>query len=153
MDPVSLATSAAALLAPYLVRGADRAVGNLADTASDAAVAKVRLLYQWLKGALASRHADRALQRLEGEPENPDYRVAFQVDLAEVIESESRANPQFAVTLERLVEEARRAGGVSLTQVTDAGVVAGRNVYLRGTHVAGRDLVVNKQPKASEGSE
>jgi hypothetical protein len=50
MDPVSLATSAAALLAPYLLRGADRAVGNLADSATDATVAKVKQLYQWLQG-------------------------------------------------------------------------------------------------------
>jgi uncharacterized protein YceH (UPF0502 family) len=152
MDPVSLATSAAALLAPYLLRGADRAVGNVADAASDAAVAKVRQLYQWLQGVLAGKRADRALQRLERDPGNDDYRVAFQVELAEVIESESRTDPAFAVTLERLVEAARMAGGVSLTQATDVGVVAGRDVYQRGRNVAGRDMTMNNPP-APEGSE
>ncbi|HKQ02169.1 MAG TPA: hypothetical protein VJ735_17740 [Actinomycetes bacterium] len=151
MDPVSLATSAAALLAPYLLRGADRAVGNLADSATDATVAKVKQLYQWLQGALAGKRADQALSRLERDPANDDYRVAFQVELADVIESESRSDPDFAVTLERLVEEARRAGGMSLTQITDAGAVAGRDVNLRGRNVAGRDMVIGNPPTADGG--
>jgi hypothetical protein len=101
--------------------------------------------------ALAGKRADRALSRLERDPANDDYRVAFQVELADVIESESRTDPEFAVTLERLVEEARRAGGMSLTQITDAGAVAGRDVNLRGRNVAGRDMVVGNPPTADGG--
>ena len=149
MDPISLATSAAALLAPYLLRGADRAVGNLADTASDAAVAKVRQLHQWLRGVLTDKHAERALSRLEDDPGNDRNRVAFEAELIDVIEAESRNGRRFAATLERLVDEAKRAGGLAVTQISDAGTVAGRDVNLRGTNVAGRDMVWN--PPATDG--
>jgi hypothetical protein len=150
MDPVSLATSAAALLAPYLL---DRGLGKVADDLTDAARAKVKELYQWLRGALDGRQAGRALERLERDPGNDGYRVAFQVELADLVESESARDPAFAATLERLVADAQRAAGASFGQVRDAGAVAGRDVHQQGRNVAGRDLYVGKDPRATDGGE
>jgi hypothetical protein len=149
MDPVSLATSAAALLAPYLL---DRGIGKVADEVTEAAVAKVRELYRWLRGALAGRPADRALDRLERDPGNDGYLVAFQVELADLVESKSGSDQAFVATLERLVEEAQRAAGVSFSQVHDTGAVAGRDVHLRGGYVAGRDMIIGT-PRSTDGGE
>jgi hypothetical protein len=79
MDPITLAATAAALLAPYLRHVADRALDNLGDTLS-------------------------------------------------------------------LVAEDGQAGGPTLTQITDAGALAGRDVYLQGRNVAGRDLTIGSPP-------
>ena len=146
MDPITLATTAAALLAPYLRHVADRALDNVGDSLSDASVAKLGQLYQWLRGKVAGKPAELALNRLEREPENDKYRVVLEVALAEHIESESRTGSGFAETLERLVAEARQAGGPALTQITDAGAVAGRDVHIQGRNVAGRDLTIGTPP-------
>jgi hypothetical protein len=79
MDPITLAATAAALLAPYLRHVTDRALDNVGDTLS-------------------------------------------------------------------LVAEAGQAGGPALTQITDAGAVAGRDVYLQRGNVAGHDLTIGAPP-------
>jgi hypothetical protein len=146
MDPVSLATSAATLLAPYLLRGLDQAAGGLADSLGDAALDKLRQLHQWLRAKVAGKPAEPALDRLERDPENERYRVAFEVELADLIEAESAARSGFAETLERLVAEARQAAGPAFNQVSDVGIVAGGDVTLRGRYVSGRDMQVRNPP-------
>jgi hypothetical protein len=143
MDPVSLATSAAALLATYLGRAADRAASDLADTLGEAAVTKLGQLYRWLRTKVTGKPAvEEALQRLEEEPQDDERQIVLKVTLTDLIRSESG----FAETLERLVAEAQQAGGPALTQIVDAGIVAGRDVHLRGRNVAGRDLTIGPPP-------
>jgi hypothetical protein len=146
MDAVTLATTAAALLAPYLRHVANRALDNVGDTLSEAAVAKLGQLYDWVRAKVTGKPAGLALDRLEREPENDKYRVVLEVALAELIESESRSGPGFAETLERLVAEAGRAAGPDLAQITDAGAVAGRDIHMQGRYVAGRDMAVGNPP-------
>lgn len=147
MDPVSLATSAAALLATYLGRAADRAASDLADTLGEAAVTKLGQLYRWLRTKVTGKPAaEEALQRLEEQPQDDERQIVLKVTLTDLIRSESG----FAETLERLVAEAQQAGGPALTQIVDAGIVAGRDVHLRGRNVAGRDLTIG-QPPATDG--
>jgi hypothetical protein len=149
MDPVSLATSAAALLATYLGRAADRAASDLADTLGEAAVTKLGQLYRWLRTKVTGKPAvEEALQRLEEEPQDDERQIVLRVTLTDLIRSESESG--FAETLERLVAEAQQAGGPALTQIVDAGIVAGRDVHLRGRNVAGRDLTIG-QPPAKDG--
>jgi hypothetical protein len=141
MEPISLAASAAALLVTYLRHVGDQAADTLGDRLGEAAWTKLARLYERVRARVAGdRFGGRALQRLEQQPSNDRRRVVFEDVLADLLESE----PEFAMALRRLVDDARQAGGPAVTQIADSGVVAGGNVHLEGTNVAGRDLTIGR---------
>jgi hypothetical protein len=109
-----------------------------AAAVADAAVPAVKRLYQALKDRLRpGTYAGSQLEGVEQRPDSESRQQALRSALAEELE----ADPAFAAEVERLVGEAQAAGGVQLT-VSDAGVVAGRDVHQRGQYVAGRDLSI-----------
>jgi hypothetical protein len=141
MEPISLAASAAALLVTYLRHVGDQAADTLGDRLGEAAWTKLARLHERVRARVAGdRFAERALQRLEQQPSNDRRRVVFEDLLADLLESE----PEFAMALRRLVDDARQAGGSAITQIADSGVVAGGDVHLQGTNVAGRDLTMGR---------
>ena len=141
MDPISLATSAAALLASYLRHGGDQAVETLAGTLGARAAEKLLELSQWLRARIAGKPvAEHALRQLERQPDDPRRQVTLEVALSDLIESETAAGSDFAPTLER------QAGGAKLEGISDAGVVAGRDAYLTGRIVIGRDATFGGPP-------
>lgn len=147
MDPISLATSAAALLASYLRHGGDQAVETLAGTLGARAAEKLLELSQWLRARIAGKPvAEHALRQLERQPDDPRRQVTLEVALSDLIESETAAGSDFAPTLERLVNGALQAGGAKLEGISDAGVVAGRDAYLTGRIVIGRDATFGGPP-------
>jgi hypothetical protein len=98
----------------------------------------VKALYERLRAKLVSGSYQRALlEGVEAEPDNPDRQEILKAELAKLLAQDE----QLASELERLVKEAKRAGGVQIT-ATDVGVVAGRDASLRGRYVAGRDMRV-----------
>jgi hypothetical protein len=142
MDPVALAAAAVALLAPYL----QQAGGVLADRAgqaiADAALPKVKALYERIRAKLRSHSYQGALlDGVQEAPEDPGRQEILTAELAKIIGQD----PQFAAELERLVSEAQAAGGVRIT-ASDAGVVAAGNVYQQaGGDVVGRDKIGGDQ--------
>jgi hypothetical protein len=136
VEPFSLATAAVALLTPLLQRAGGRVAEQAADALTDAALPAVKRLYQAVKERLRpGTYAGSQLEGVEQRPDSESRQQALRSALAEELE----ADPAFAAEVERLVGEAHAAGGVQLT-VSDAGVVAGRDVHQRGQYVAGRDL-------------
>jgi hypothetical protein len=142
MEPLSLAAAAVGLLAPYL----KQAAGVLADRAgqaiADAALPKVKALYELIRAKLApGSYQGALLDGVQEAPEDPGRQEILKAELAKLISHD----PEFAADLERLVAEAQTAGGVQIT-ATDAGVVAGRDVYQwAGGDVVGRDKIGGDQ--------
>jgi hypothetical protein len=123
MDPTTLAAAAVGLLGPFFTKAAE----NIADTATE----KIGALYQAVKAKFhGDAYQQAVLQGAEERPESQARLSALEGLLAETLEQD----PEFAATLIRLVEETQSI------QVTDSGAVAGRDVTMRGTYVAGRDL-------------
>ena len=134
VEPVSLAATAVALLAPYLKRLAERT----ADDVADAALPAVKRLYQAVKQKLRpGTGAGQQLERVEQQPGSEAGRQALHTALA----VELARDPGFADELASLVREAEAAGAPSVL-ASDAGVVAGRDVRQEGTYVAGRDMTI-----------
>jgi hypothetical protein len=138
MDPISLATSAVALLIPFIIQMGGRVAEHMGDALARSGQTVVERLYQRVRARVTGEpYAEQALQRLEQQPDNDRRRRAFEDALADLLQAE----PSFAEDIQRLVEDAGHATRTNYTQITDAGTVAVEgDVNLRGTYVAGRDL-------------
>ena len=142
VEPVSIATAAVALLAPYLGRLVDRVAQQTTDAIADSALPAVKRLYAAMKAKLRpGTYAGSQLQGLEERPESEGRQQALRTALVE----EMSGDPSFAAELERLVQEAWEAGGVQISG-TDTGAIAGRDVIQRGQYVAGRDMEIGGPP-------
>jgi hypothetical protein len=136
MDPVSLASAVVALLGPYVAQAAGAAASKTGEVIAEAALPKVRALYERLQARLAPGTYQRALlEGVEAEPDSQGRQEILRTELAKLLAEDAG----FAAELEDLIGQAERAGGVHIA-ATDVGVVAGRDVNLRGQYVAGRDL-------------
>jgi len=140
MDPISLATSAAALLIPFLNQLGGRVAEHMGDALARSGPTIVERLYQRVRASVTGEpYAEQALQRFEQQPDNDRRRRAFEDALADLLQ----ADPTFADDIRRLVEDASHATRTNYTQVTDTGTVAVEgDANLRGTYVAGRDLTI-----------
>lgn len=138
VDPLTLATAAIGLLVPYFKQAADKIAERVGESITDAALPKIKALYQRIRARLArDSYQGTLLDGVEAEPDNPGRQEILKTELAKIL-SEDR---QFAAELEHLVEEAQEASGLRIS-ATDAGVVAGRDAILRGRYVAGRDMKI-----------
>lgn len=107
MDPVTLASSAVALLSPYLGKVAEK----FADAAGQAAWKKSGELYEALKKRLADQPAaSEALADLEAQPQSTSRKGALELALEKLATKDAA----FAGELARLIEEATPAAGVSV---------------------------------------
>ncbi|HJW36854.1 MAG TPA: hypothetical protein VJ769_09465, partial [Actinomycetes bacterium] len=83
MDPVTLASAAVALLAPYL----GQAAGGAATRLGQEAVEALHGLYDWVSSRLRrDRTAEQALQKLEANPQDQRTQGAVEFALARVVE-------------------------------------------------------------------
>ena len=117
MDPVALAGSAVALVAPYLAEGGK----ELAKKVGGAAGERIVQLYDKVKAKLSGGGAE-ALADLEQQPEDADSQAALRVQLKKALE----ADPAFRAELATLVEEIKAKGGDQIIQT--ANVTGDRNV-------------------------
>jgi hypothetical protein len=138
VDPLSLAAVAVGLLVPLFKQTADKLAERAGEAIADAALPKLKALYDRVRAKLAPGSYQAALlDGVEAEPDDPARQEVLKAELAKLL----REDRQFAADLERLVGEAEAAGGARIT-ATDTGVVAGRDAHLHGQYVSGRDMTV-----------
>ncbi len=128
MDPVTLAGSAVALVAPYLVEGGTELAKKLGGEVGE----RIVKLYDRVKAKLVGGGAE-ALADLEKQPKDADSQAALRVQLKKALE----ADPAFRAELEKLVGEIREKGGDRVSQI--ANVTGDQNVT---TQIAGSGNVV-----------
>jgi hypothetical protein len=129
MDPATLAGSAVALVAPYLVEGGKELAKKVGGEAGD----RIVELYDKLKAKLTGGGAD-SLADLEKQPRDADSQAALRVQIKKALE----ADPAFRAELEKLVGEIQETGGDRITKLV-ANVTGDRNVT---TQIAGSGNVV-----------
>ncbi|WP_341679088.1 hypothetical protein [Niveibacterium sp. SC-1] len=129
MDPVTLAGTAVAVLAPYLGKAAEKFAG----AAGDAAWKKAGEFYDALKTRLAGHPgAADALTDLAATPADPDAQAALRQALKKLIASD----PDFARELAALSDQAAAPPSVgfhnmiqgNVTNLTQAGNVGTLNI-------------------------
>lgn len=103
MEPMTLALTAAGMLAPYLTAAGQAA----AKKAGEAVWTKLEGLSTTIKDKLSGNaYGTQALTRLAEEPQSQQRQAA----LADVLEEQMKADGSFAATLQRLVREVKEAG-------------------------------------------
>ena len=142
-DPATLASQALPLLVSYLRHVGGRLAVRVASDLDEVVVGKLTALYERVRAKVTGgSFAGQALERLEQEPENPRRQGAFEDALAEVVHGDQ----SFAAALAGLLEDARRAGGPTLTRIEESGATSIHgDVTMEGTNVAGRDLHISEQ--------
>jgi hypothetical protein len=129
MDPVTLAGSAVALVAPYLVEGGKELAKKVGGEAGE----RIVKLYDKVKAKLTGGGAE-ALADLEKQPKDADSQAALRVQLKKALETD----PAFWEELEKLVGEIQEKGGDRVTKLI-ANVTGDRNVT---TQIVGSGNVV-----------
>jgi hypothetical protein len=142
MDPITLAASVVALLAPYLTRVGEQ----LTDKAVDATVNTAEMLYQKVKEKFSKdEYARQTLERLEQEPESTSRQAATTA----VLEEQVKSDPVFAEALQKTIAEEAKEAGPSIRQSVN---VSGSNNRTRdinqfGTVTGEVDLSKREQRK------
>jgi hypothetical protein len=129
MDPVTLAGSAVALVAPYLVEGGKELAKRVGGETGE----RIVKLYDKVKVKLSGSGAE-ALADLEKQPKDADSQAALRVQLKKALE----ADPVFKDELEKLVGEIEEKGGDRVTKLV-ANVTGDQNVT---TQIVGSGNVV-----------
>ncbi|MFZ1431060.1 MAG: hypothetical protein WAS21_30405 [Geminicoccaceae bacterium] len=120
-DPAELATTAVAMLSPYLAAGGTEAAKALGK---ESAAGVVKLL-GWLKGRLTGSGAE-ALAEVETAPRDVGAQGALRIQVRRLLEGDAALVGELEVLLASLPEQ---AAGPSLVQQGDqnrAAVVGGR---------------------------
>jgi hypothetical protein len=136
MDPTMLAAAAMGLLGPFLNKISEGSLARAGETLADAAFDQLSKLHQAIKQRFCEDPYDEAL--LRGVADRPDSTTRLRTlegRLGELLEED----PEFAATVARLLDEAETAGARTI-QAVDSGAVAGGNVTMDGTYIAGRDM-------------
>lgn len=140
MEPLSLAV--VSLLVSYFKQAAGKLAERAGDAVADAALPKLKALYERVRARLAPDSYEGALlDGVQAQPDEPGRQEILKAELSKILKDDQ----QFASELERLVGEVQQAGSVQIA-ATDTGIVAGRDVSLHGRFVAGRDMRVNGIP-------
>ena len=125
MDIPALATAAVALLSPYLVKGSEA----FAKKVGDAAFAGVEKLAALVKGKLTGPAEAAALASLEAKPDDARRQGALEVQIEDAL----KADPDFAETLQALVEDVKKEGGDQVTQILTVTGDNNKSVQLSGS--------------------
>jgi hypothetical protein len=116
MDPGTMAAATVAALSPYLVEAVKGAAGKVGEAAYESGAKLLR----FLKGKLSGGDEQKALSRLEQEPEDADNQAALRVVLKESL----KGNATFRDDLEALLKALpKNAVSQSATVVGDSNVV------------------------------
>ena len=107
MDPVTLASAAVALVAPYLAEGGKELAKKVGGEAGE----RIVNLYDKVKAKLTGGGAE-ALADLEKQPEDADSQAVLRVQLKKALE----ADPAFRAELVTLIEEIKAKGGDQIIQ-------------------------------------
>jgi len=134
MDPVTLASTAVGLLVPVLKSFGDKIV----DAGGDAAVTKIRALYERIKRRLTGDPYDeQLLDGVAADPRSESRARNLRDRIAELME----ADAEFRAEVEALVQDAERAGATAVS-AAGSGITAGGNVsQVAGGDAVGRDKI------------
>jgi len=114
MDAPTLATSAVALIVPYIAKAGEAIAEKAGQAVWDSFAGKAKALYDGLKAKFAGdEDAASALKQLENKPDSEGRQAA----LKEVLEEKIQADPTFAEMLLQLVAELKQSGGDTITQI------------------------------------
>jgi hypothetical protein len=127
MDPVTMAAATVAALSPYLVEAAKGA----ATKAGEAAYRGGARLFRFLRGKLQGADEQKALTRLEQEPEDADSQAALRIVLKESL----RRDVGFRDELEALLK------AIPTTEVSQVADVVGDGDTV--IQAAGKDISIN----------
>jgi hypothetical protein len=121
VEPISVAATAIAFLAPYLVKAGE----SLAEKAGEAVAEKVGALYHAIKGKFAGdSYAEQTLLRLEESPGIEGRQSALETLLNEKMEED----PTFAKRVRQLVDEAKAADTNNVIAYGERSVAIGGDV-------------------------
>ena len=138
MEPLSLAAVAVGLLVPYFKQAAGKLAERVGEGIADAALPKVKALYERVRSKLApDSYQSALLGGVEAEPDDANRQEILKAELGKILADDRK----FAEDVMRLVDEAEKSGAVRIA-ATNSGVVAGRDANLSGRYVAGRDLKI-----------
>ena len=121
MDPLTLATTAASFLIPYLAKAGEKAFETVGEKSVDSLW---RAITSRFKGKAT---AEEAVKDLVARPADGDNQAVFRKELRKVLEAE----PAFAVELERLLISAQHQGGDTVIN-TGSGAVAAKGGVAAG---------------------
>jgi hypothetical protein len=141
MDPGTLATSAIALLVPYLTKAGSAMMERIGKDVAEAVSTRVESVYESIKRRLGGDdYAAQSLKRLEEKPEEEERQAALKGVLKEMLVKDT----EFQTVMERLVSEAQRAAGKAGTTIlvsgsgavaTQGGVAAGQGGQAAGGNI------------------
>lgn len=142
MDPVTLATTAMAIIRPFLGKFADATAAKAADATAGAVGSGALDLYRAVRKRMDRDGYHAAiLQGAEDQPGSEDRVETLSRTLAAIIGED----PDFAAAIERLTGQ-----GNQNIAVTDSGAVAGRDVNITAVNAAARDLTIGASPLPRE---
>ena len=118
MDPLTLATTAASFLSPYLKKAGEKAAEKIGAQLPAAAGKMWNAITSRFNGRPA---AEDAVKDLMAKPDDQLYQSTFANQLRKILEVE----PAFVVELERLLNSAQSQGGDTIVN-TGSGAVATR---------------------------
>lgn len=124
MDPLTLATTVASFLSPYLKKAGEKAAEKIGAQLPAAAGKMWNAITTRFTGKPA---AEEAVTDLVAKPDDQLYQSTFANQLRKVFETE----PAFAVELERLLNSAQSEGGDAIVN-TGSGAVATRGGVAAG---------------------
>lgn len=124
--------AAVALILPYIKQAFTPVASEIADDAG----AKLKTLYEHIRNRFHKGTYEGAL--LDGVEESPDD-VDRQEALAKVLAKQLEADPTFRESLTRLVASIQQQTDGASTSITDAGIVAQRDIEVHAKSFVGRD--------------
>jgi hypothetical protein len=116
MEPLTIATTAVAILSPYLVTAGEKAAEEVGKKLPEAAARVWNALMTKFRGNVV---AEAAVKDLVEQPGDQLNQSTFTNQLRKVLEAE----PAFAAKLAHLLEDAKRQSGDTITN-TGSGAVA-----------------------------
>jgi len=141
MDPAALATSAIALLVPYLTKAGSAIVERIGKDVAGTVSTRVESLYEAIKRKLGGNdYAAQSLNRLEEKPDEEERQAALKGVLKELLVKDA----EFRTAVEHMVAEAQRARGGAGTTIlvsgsgsaaTQGGVAAGQGGQAAGGNI------------------
>lgn len=149
MDIEAIAKGAIVLLVPYLSKAGETIADKVGKDVLDKANKIIEKLYGTIKNKFVGNdYANQTLHRLEEKPEDKGRQSAMESVLKEVLVEDT----QFQKMLDRLLIEARQAGGDSIIQVYGSGAAASHGGIAAGEggYAAGGDIIIGRHPLDGE---
>jgi hypothetical protein len=126
MDPATMAAATVATLSPYLVEATKKAAGKVGEAAYEGGAK----LLEFLKRKLTGGNEQKALSRVELEPEDTDNLAALRVVLKESLQQDAAFRDELGAFLKALPQNDTSQ---SANVIGDGNVVteaAGKNINI-----------------------